>query len=107
MLNPCVAIALVAVVFVSDANASNVSQCSAIGGDLQRLACYDALAVEAEQILVQSVEPAIVGAEIEPGLVVSRLDADEESGEEVWAITLQKRNYLLPVTYNSAPNEEA
>ncbi|QFU75825.1 phospholipase [Halioglobus maricola] len=103
------AIALCAVAFASHASASSLAQCSAIGDNQQRLACYDALATEAEQISVESIEPApaVVEAESEPGLVVARLDADEESGEEVWAITPHKRNYLLPVTYNSTPNEEA
>jgi phospholipase A1/A2 len=92
--------------------AASLANCALITDNNDRLACYDALAnvVIAEPVsttLSESAVAAEVGAE-EPELLYSRrLELEESSVNNPWVITPHKRNYLLPVTYNSSINEEA
>jgi len=95
------------------ASAGTLEACAAIADGLERLACYDDLA-EAEGIvtgqapsLMAEEEIAAEQAEVEQGLRADRLALEEGAMSSAWAIIPHRRNYLLPVTYNSNINEEA
>ena len=93
--------------------AATLADCAGIVDNNDRLACYDSLAntdktPEAEPSLSESTVAAIATEKKEPELLMSkRLQIEESSVNNPWVITPHKRNYLLPVTYNSNINEEA
>lgn len=95
----------------SSGNAASLAECALITESLQRLACYDALAAQATQP-----DPAAMGVEeevlpvappAEEELFAARISAEENLADNPWIVTPHKRNYLLPVTYNSNINEDA
>ena len=91
-------------------HAATLAQCAVITDNTQRLACYDALAAEgAQPVAVEELQqeplPAVPAADDE--LLAARIARGERVAENPWIVTPHKRNYLLPVTYNSNINEEA
>ena len=91
-------------------HAATLAQCAVITDNTQRLACYDALAAEgAQPVAVEELQqeplPAVPAADDE--LLAARIAREERVAENPWIVTPHKRNYLLPVTYNSNINEEA
>ena len=92
--------------------AASLADCALISDNSERLACYDALAnVRPTEPAVDSLSESTVSPDVrteEPELLYSkRLELEESSVNNPWVITPHKRNYLLPVTYNSSINEEA
>lgn len=99
-------IASAALSLTSAAHATDLTSCAAVADDPQRLACYDALAAARADDPPPPADPVTVPEE-DKGLVFGRLADEEQRMEQAWVITPHRRNYLLPVTYNSSPNEEA
>lgn len=90
--------------------AATLAQCTTISDNTQRLACYDAMAAETAAPAAQELTQEPVAAEVEKndeGLLTARYEREERSMDNPWSVTPHRRNYLLPVTYNSTPNEEA
>lgn len=100
-----VVLSLCAFFFAAPSQAASLADCATITADTQRLACYDKLARNAAQFSVEPV--AAEEREEHTGPLTARLEKEEELVDQIWAIIPHKRNYLLPVTYNSTPNEEA
>ena len=98
--------ALLALAWQPLAQGASLADCAAIAGDGERLACYDALAAQAASSVQEEALPAAVDGPAE-GLFSERLAEEERRVNKAWVITPHHRNYLLPVTYNSTPNEEA
>lgn len=101
---------LTAALSAGQTQAATLGECAAIPDDSQRLACFDTLAAQAadpvESQLTQ--EPVIAETtEHEEGLFAARIHKEEATADNPWVVTPHKRNYLLPVTYNSNINEEA
>ena len=97
-------------------NAVNLAECTTIADDVARLACFDALSHSAESQPVteapdtQLVDTAIEAAEASDGndsRFATQLKRAEANDGNRWSISPHKRNYILPVTYNSNINEEA
>lgn len=93
---------------------TSLADCALIRDDALRLGCYDALAAAA----AASVQPLANDApeqellqEQGPGrkelLAGERLRQEEATAYNAFVLTPHRRNYLLPVTYNARPNEEA
>ena len=92
--------------------AATLLECAAIADGVERLACYDDLARETGAnpgAAGELTDSAVVAEsqEVEVGLRADRLAVEESLAESNWVITPHRRNYLLPVTYNSNINEEA
>lgn len=70
--------------------------------DVGRAAVYSAVS------LFVLLNPVVAGAESqsEPSHVESRLEMEEEAEGNRFAILPHKPNYILPLTYNSRPNQE-
>ena len=88
------------------AQGASLADCAAIAADGERLACFDALAAQAAESVQDLALPAVADEPAE-GLFSERLAEEERRVNKAWVITPHHRNYLLPVTYNSTPNEEA
>jgi phospholipase A1 len=96
-------------VFTTAAHAATLAECSSINDDGQRLACYDAMVEKAAApALIELTEEPLPVAPIaaDESLLVARLEREEARMDSPWVVTPHKRNYLLPVTYNSNINEE-
>ncbi len=85
--------------------ATTLAECAVIVEDMQRLACYDTVAGQAPLPAADKQDESAPPAEGE--LFSSRLDTEEKLADNPWIVTPHRRNYLLPVTYNSTINEEA
>ncbi|MEH6517518.1 MAG: phospholipase A [Halioglobus sp.] len=95
--------------------ANTLTNCAGIDNNDDRLACYDAMA--GKQLSPDQTPPtsneivespvAAVSTEHEPELLFQeRLELEEKSANNPWVITPHRRNYLLPVSYNSKINTE-
>jgi phospholipase A1 len=95
-------------------NAASLVECKTIAEDVARLACFDALSLPAEsQPVMETPNTLLVGtaAGAETGedndlLLATRFEQEEANDGRKWIITPHRRNYILPVTYNSKINEE-
>lgn len=86
----------------SQLSAMDLASCAVIDDSASRLDCYDELAGETGP------QPEPAGAVAEHGgLLEARLKREEAMGGFSNLILPHKRNYILPVTYNSNKNEEA
>jgi|GWRWMinimDraft_5_1066013.scaffolds.fasta_scaffold14812_1 phospholipase A1 len=98
----------------------SLANCAALAEDSARLACYDSLAgrgasAEPAQGKVSSAQPppatiapaSVAGANAEDGFISPRLYQEKKNVNNRFVIIPHERNYLLPLTYNSNPNEEA
>ena len=98
----------------------SLAECAQLAEDGARLACYDSLAgrgplalpapeiVASAQPLTAATAPASLAvASGEAGFVSPRLKQEEKNVNNRFVIIPHRRNYLLPVTYNTNPNEEA
>ncbi|MEH6567440.1 MAG: phospholipase A [Halioglobus sp.] len=93
----------------ASANASGLAECMTIAENESRLACYDRHAgMDDGTVLLDTPVVAEAGGESEgsDSLVADRFAAEEASADRQWSITPHRRNYILPVTYNSKINEE-
>ena len=88
----------------SQLSAMDLASCTGIDDNALRLACYDKLAAEKGSQRLHS-EPVDAVAEHD-GLLEARLKREEAMGTSNDLILPHKRNYILPVTYNSNINEE-
>jgi phospholipase A1 len=98
----------------------SLADCAALADDSARLNCYDTLAgrsasaregLHEEEVAAgeQPAEPTLAadaGSE-EEGFVSQRLEEEEANANNRFVIIPHKRNYLLPLTFNSNINEEA
>ncbi|MFT6289032.1 MAG: phospholipase A1 [Alcanivorax sp.] len=102
-------------VFALTSRASIFADCSDIVDNDHRLACYDAMAgkpistdpttATSNEIIESPVAATIT--EHEPELLFQeRLELEEKSANNPWVITPHRRNYILPITYNSRINTE-
>jgi phospholipase A1 len=80
---------------------SELANCVGLADDAARLACYDALAGRV------AAEPRQETAMDEEEFISQRLEEEEQNATNRFVIIPHRRNYLLPVTYNSNINEEA
>lgn len=86
-----------------------VAECFVLTDDAARLACYDALGREAmagPESAGASGAAAATGTAA-PGkelLVAERMVREEKTARSRWEITPHLRNYVLPLAYNSRPN---
>ncbi|MFT5709669.1 MAG: phospholipase A1 [Halioglobus sp.] len=95
-------------------NAASLSECTIIADDVARLACFDALSAPAQsQPVTQTPDTLLVDTPIEAqprkgsdSLYATRLKEEEKNEGRQWIITPHRRNYMLPITYNSDINEE-
>lgn len=94
---------------VTQASARSLANCANVADNNQRLACYDSRAqtnasssIISEEIL-SGTSPAPTEEE---HLVGQRLAAERDTMNQPHVITPHRRNYLLPVTYNSNINED-
>lgn len=96
------------------ATGATIENCATISDGEQRLACYDSVAAQGFPSTAPSIEEtAVAPTEGDPTKeqsaqvsYSSRLELEKESVNNPFVITPHKRNYLLPVTYNSKINEE-
>ena len=107
------------------AQAGSLGDCAALADDNARLACYDALAGRGANS-ADSATPAAATADAEstgPELagdattaeagneeeefISQRLEEEKANANNRFVIIPHKRNYLLPLTFNSNINEEA
>ncbi len=107
----CVLLAAVACANAATTQASSIAECAGISANDARLACYDALAAQGGVQASPLSETPVAATVTEPvldedELFASRLALEEKTVDNQWVITPHKRNYLLPVTYNSKINEE-
>jgi phospholipase A1/A2 len=96
--------------FITAVQGATLEECSSINDDGHRLACYDGLAKEAATpaVIELTGEPLQVAPNAEnEDLFSARFKREEALADNPWVVTPHKRNYLLPVTYNRTPNEEA
>lgn len=84
--------------------AGSLAECAAIAADDARLACYDALAAQQGATVEITLDTPSAPAE-EELLFERRLETEEKAANNAFVITPHRRNYILPVTYNSNPNE--
>ncbi|MEP6391361.1 MAG: phospholipase A [Halioglobus sp.] len=96
------------------ARGASMESCAAIADGSKRLACYDALAAQTSSPDAGAIsEKAVIPAQTEdaqPDLsqisYSKRFEKEKVSVNDPFVLTPHKRNYLLPVTYNSKINEE-
>jgi len=100
------ALAVAATVVAETNGAETLSACAAFGDDVERLACYDALAASTAGAMAETSILSTAPAQ-EPGPFAARLAEEEMRVDKAWIITPHRRNYLLPATYNSTPNTQA
>ncbi len=102
------------VLFTPMAFGASLSECRTLPNDSERLACYDALADAAEIPETESIEVetgpthgASVKLEVPPvaGDYSQRQALEEATAELPFVMTPYRRNYLLPVTYNTELDE--
>jgi len=94
------------------ASGETMENCSTIVDGSKRLACYDAMAAKASSPESKAMtEKTVMPAETQgpqPDLsqisYSSRLEKEKQSVNDPFVLTPHKRNYLLPVTYNSKIN---
>lgn len=94
------------------ASAATLLDCAAIEDGVRRLECYDNLARQAGATPgvpadIAETTVAAEAQEVQVGLMADRFAAEETLADSAWIITPHHRNYLLPVTYDSNPNEDA
>jgi phospholipase A1 len=95
-------------------NATSLAECTTIADDVARLACFDALSLPTQsQPVTETSDTLLVEAAVEAetsdgndSRFATRLKQEESNDGNQWSITPHKRNYILPVTYNSNINEE-
>jgi phospholipase A1 len=100
------------------AQVATLESCAALSDDTERLACYDALAMQQTAPASRAESAELNQVVITPSVIAgddadraetsysSRLQVEKESVNNPFVITPHRRNYLLPVTYNSKINEE-
>ena len=100
---------------VLTARGADMGNCATITEGSERLACYDALAAaqppvaDPEGMKESTVSPDTDSTAQDDAALTSyseRLLNEKESVNNPFVITPHRRNYLLPVTYNSKINEE-
>jgi phospholipase A1 len=86
---------------------SEMNECAKIADKAERLKCFDELSGHGSKDSVQvSEDDTGEPAEKEAPSYLSRLwELDKESRGSISPITTYRSNYILPVTYNSTPNE--
>jgi len=93
---------------------ATLAECAALADNSARLACYDILAGRSSAAVQENDlsaspdgadSPAAVAAE--DNFVSPRLEEEEENANNRFVIIPHNRNYLLPLSYNTIPNEEA
>lgn len=97
-------------------HAANLTECKTIADNMARLSCYDALPAMADSPgATETPDMLLVGAAVEAETrevdntlfaTRTRLEIEKAHAERRWIITPHRRNYLLPVTYNSNIHEE-
>jgi phospholipase A1 len=112
---------LVTVLFVAfavpgfAAAAQSFNECSVIVADSERLQCYDSVLRGASRTHAQGSDIDIAETLVIPEqapksnghLYAERLQIEESTADNPWVITPHRRNYVLPVTYNSKINKDA
>ncbi len=91
-------------------SAASLDACRALDADLERLACYDA-AVGRDLVETATVEAEVTQLPLdeltaEEAPFSNRVAEEGKLNESPYAILPHRRNYLLPVTYNSKINRE-
>ncbi len=104
---------VLALVVGAQATAATLAECAAVVDAGERLACYDGIARDAgyqpggpDEVVGSLLTPG-PDPVVDEGLLADRLEAEEALADAAWVITPHKRNYLLPLTYNSNINEAA
>jgi phospholipase A1 len=95
-------------------NAGSFAECTTVANDVARLACFDALSLPAQsQPVTETPNTPLVDTAIEAessdgndSRFATQLKRAEANDGNRWSISPHKRNYILPVTYNSNINEE-
>ena len=96
-------------------NAANLAECAKITDNTARLACYDALSTPTDLPAPLEIQDTVlmgtaVDGETAGGddtMYATRLKLEGSNADDrQWIITPHKRNYILPVTYNSNINDE-
>ena len=97
------------------ARANTLNDCAAIAGDGERLRCYDsflrgATPMPAEGSVAEILETNVLpeqSIESRGHLYGERLQIEEAAADNPWVITPHRRNYILPLTYNTNINNKA
>ncbi len=108
------ALSALTVLFLSlQVQAANLDHCRLVEADLQRLACYDeaigrsAAELSEEAVISEPADPAVAAVTApSDSPFADRLAREASMNEKPFALLTHRRNYLLPVTYNSKINEE-
>lgn len=101
---------LTALFFSLQAQAASLDHCRLVEADLERLACYDeAIGRTAtglsEEVLIADESAAVATVAAESDSPFSdRIAREANMDENAFGILAHRRNYLLPVTYNSKVN---
>jgi phospholipase A1 len=99
-------------------HAANLAECKTIADNMARLSCYDALPATADSpAAMETPDTLLVGTAVEAGAgeadttlsatpMRKRIALEKAHAGRQWIITPHRRNYILPVTYNSNIHEE-
>jgi phospholipase A1 len=84
----------------------SISECSRIEDDKERLKCYDDIAGRKPDQTPPDNETAIKKPEDQSSYLAKLWELDTDKPRNIYYILPHRSTYLLPVTYNSQPNEE-
>jgi phospholipase A1 len=96
---------------------ADLADCAALSEDEARLACYDSVAGRATTLKLPADDTPPLDSGVtssaekteseQPEFISPRLEEERQNANNRFVIIPYRRNYLLPITYNSNINEEA
>ena len=84
-----------------------IDECAQIADEAERLKCFDELSNRSstDDTQIEEGDTEKQAAEKEPSYLSRLWELDMETRRRIFPITPYKSNYILPLTYNSTPNQ--